>query len=247
MPVSNRVMLTNKCPFTDAYLEKQLGMRAGATLSMMLFGDVRFALYTNNIPLADVPQALTGGLLTEKILLLNRTLKEDFGVIKPRIAVLSLNPNAGAGQNEREEDGIITPAMNEAGKQNCLVFGPYSTDSFFGSRMYKKFDGVMAMYHDQIAGACKAIFENTGIYYTAGLPIIHTAPAHGAAYDITGQNLAVDDAFRNAIYSVTDIYRSRASYREATANPLRKYYCNKDMADETIDLTQDDDEILITH
>jgi 4-hydroxythreonine-4-phosphate dehydrogenase len=242
LPVSNQIILKKGYPIHGRYLEKNLSTSKGATLDMLIYGDIRFALFTGSIPLSTVASSITASALVGKLQLLDKSLRCDFGVVKPRIAVLSLNPRAGAGLENSEEESIIAPAISEAGeKHSILAFGPYPVDSFFGSRMYDSFDGIMAMYHDQIAGACKALYETDGVHYTAGLPAIHTAPAHGAAYDIAGQNKASEDSFRRAIYTAIDVFRNRIAYREATANPLRKHYFDKGGSDDSLDLTKDYD------
>ncbi|MDR0537736.1 MAG: 4-hydroxythreonine-4-phosphate dehydrogenase PdxA [Tannerellaceae bacterium] len=247
LPVSNRIILSKFYPVLSSYLERTLKVEKGGALSMLLYDDtVRFALLTENIPLSQVVQSVTKSSLVEKLLLLNRTLKEDFAIVKPRIAILSLNPRAGAGHSEMEEESIIIPAMNEVSEQGIIIFGPYPADSFFGSRMYKQFDCTMAMFYDQIAGACKVLYETGGVHCTAGLPCVHTAPAHGAAYDIAGLNQASDDAFRRSIYTAIDIYRNRIAYRKATANPLRKQYFDKDLGDDSVDLTKDENDDLLS-
>ena len=140
----------------------------------------------------------------------------------------------------KEEETIIIPAMEEMDKQGVLSFGPYAADGFFGSQNYDKFDGVLAMYHDQGLAPFKALAMEEGVNYTAGLPIVRTSPAHGTAYDIAGKNMASEDSFRQALYTALDIYRCRKFYKEATANPLRKQYFDKGGDNEKLDLTKDD-------
>ena len=173
-------------------------------------------------------------------MLFNHSLKQDFGIIKPRIAVLALNPHAGdAGLIGKEEEEIIKPAMAEAERKGVLSFGPYPADGFFGSRMYEKFDGVLAMYHDQGLAPFKALAMDEGVNFTAGLPIVRTSPDHGTAYDIAGQNKASEASFRQALYTAIDIYRNRKRYQEATARPLRRQYYEKG-SEEKLDLTKEE-------
>ena len=135
---------------------------------------------------------------------------------------------------------LLDRNMEEMDKQGVLSFGPYAADGFFGSQNYDKFDGVLAMYHDQGLAPFKALAIEEGVNYTAGLPIVRTSPAHGTAYDIAGKNIASEDSFRQALYTALDIYRCRKFYKEATANPLRKQYFDKGGDNEKLDLTKDD-------
>ena len=130
--------------------------------------------------------------------------------------------------------------MREADKKGVMSFGPYAADGFFGSGMYEKFDGVLAMYHDQGLAPFKALSMDEGVNYTAGLPVVRTSPAHGTAYDIAGKNLASEESFRQALYAALDIYRNRMRYLEANSNPLRKQYFEKGGDNEKLDLTKDD-------
>ena len=139
----------------------------------------------------------------------------------------------------KEEEEIIQPAMEEAERKGILSFGPYPADGFFGSRMYEKFDGVLAMYHDQGLAPFKALAMDQGVNFTAGLPIVRTSPDHGTAYDIAGQNKASEVSFRQALYTALDIYRNRKRYQEATARPLRRQYYEKG-SEEKLDLTKEE-------
>ena len=177
----------------------------------------------------------------EKLSLFNTSLIQDFGVIKPCIAVLALNPHAGDhGVLGTEEESIIIPAIAETEKQGIMAFGPYPADGFFGSQSRHKFDGILAMYHDQGLIPFKMLAMENGVNYTAGLPMVRTSPAHGTAYDIAGQNIASEESFRNALYASIDIYRKRKSYREMTANPLRKHYIDKSGDNVKLDLMIED-------
>jgi 4-hydroxythreonine-4-phosphate dehydrogenase len=242
-PVSNQVMLNSKYPVLAEYLEKTFGDLRSKSLDMLLYGELRIALLTGNIPLSEVPSRVTQENVVEKLHLFNQSLKQDFNIAKPRIALLALNPHAGTGLPGNEEERILIPAMQEAEKTGVMTFGPYATDSFFGSQMYDTFDGILAMYYDQGMAPFRTLIETNGLNYTAGLPVVHTAPAHGAAYDIAGQNLASEDPFRQAVYAALDIYRNRIVFKEATRNPLRKQYFEKGAVDENLDLTKDYDDI----
>ena len=242
-PINKHTIQSDKFEFPGhtEYLEKKLGK--GKKSLMILLNDIlRVALVTGHIPLSEVPSRITKSDIVQKLRIFNHCLKQDFGIVKPRIAVLSLNPHAGdAGLLGTEEETIIIPAMQEAEKKGVMSFGPYAADGFFGSQMYDKFDGVLAMYHDQGLAPFKTLAMDDGVNYTAGLPIVRTSPAHGTAYDIAGQNVASEESFRQALYAALDIYRNRLRYQEATANPLRKQYFDRGGDNEKLDLTKDDD------
>ena len=211
------------------YLEKIFdGGGKHKTLMIMTGDSLRIALVTTHVPLSEVKTQLTREAIVEKISLFNTSLIQDFGVIKPRIAVLALNPHAGdKGLLGNEEETILIPAIADAEKHGITAFGPYPADGFFGSQSWQRFDGILAMYHDQGLIPFKLLAMENGVNYTAGLPVVRTSPAHGTAYDIAGQNIASEMSFRNALYVSIDIYRNRKSYREMKANPLRKYYVDR--------------------
>lgn len=225
-------------PGHTEYLEQTLG--DGQKALMILMTDtLRVALVTGHIPVSQVPSQITVENIVTKLQVFNQSLKQDFTIIKPRIAVLALNPHAGDnGVIGNEEAEIIKPAMEEAERLGVMSFGPFPADGFFGSKMYEDFDGVLAMYHDQGLAPFKALAMEEGVNYTAGLPFVRTSPAHGTAYDIAGQNLASESSFRQAVYTALDVYRSRQSYREATAHPLRKQYFDKGSDNVKLDLTK---------
>ena len=229
-------------PGHTEYLEKCFGGLDKKALMILMKDDLRVALVTGHIPLSQVASSINVGDIVNKLRIFNQSLKQDFGIVKPRIAVLSLNPHAGdAGLLGTEEETIIIPAMQEAEKKGVMSFGPYAADGFFGSQMYDKFDGVLAMYHDQGLAPFKTLAMDDGVNYTAGLPIVRTSPVHGTAYDIAGQNVASEESFRQALYAALDIYRNRLRYQEATANPLRKQYFDRGGDNEKLDLTKEDD------
>lgn len=190
---------------------------------MMLVNDVlRVAVVTGHVPLKDVASKLTTELITDKLLVLDKSLKQDFRIDRPRIAVLGLNPHAGDnGVIGTEEKEIIVPALKAAEEKGILCFGPYPADGFFGSDAFAKFDAVLAMYHDQGLIPFKTLSMETGVNYTAGLPIIRTSPDHGTAYDIAGKNIASEESFRQAVYLAFDIIHNRRWNNEITANPLK--------------------------
>lgn len=228
-------------PGHTEYLEQCFGNLEKKALMILLKDNLRVALVTGHVPLSQVVSMISVDAVVEKLRIFNQSLKQDFAIVKPRIAVLSLNPHAGdAGLLGTEEETVIKPAMKEAEKKGVMSFGPYPADGFFGSRMYDKFDGVLAMYHDQGLAPFKALAMDDGVNYTAGLPIVRTSPAHGTAYDIAGKNMASEESFRQALYVALDIYRNRARYKEATANPLRKQYFEKGGDNEKLDLTKEE-------
>ena len=194
-------------PGHTEYLEQTLG--DGQKALMILMTDtLRVALVTGHIPVSQVPSQITVENIVTKLQVFNQSLKQDFTIIKPRIAVLALNPHAGDnGVIGNEEAEIIKPAMEEAERLGVMSFGPFPADGFFGSKMYEDFDGVLAMYHDQGLAPFKALAMEEGVNYTAGLPFVRTSPAHGTAYNIAGQNLASESSFRQAVYTALDVYR----------------------------------------
>lgn len=229
-------------PGHTEYLEEHFGNEETKALMILMNENVRVALVTGHIPLAQVASTLTKEDIVKKLCIFNHSLKQDFGIVKPRIAVLSLNPHAGDnGLLGTEENDIIIPAMAEAEEQKVMSFGPYAADGFFGARMYEQFDGVLAMYHDQGLAPFKTLAMEEGVNYTAGLSIIRTSPAHGTAYDIAGQNKASEESFRQAVYAALDVYRNRLRHKEATANPLRKQYFDKGGDNVKLDLTKDEE------
>ncbi|MDR0572927.1 MAG: 4-hydroxythreonine-4-phosphate dehydrogenase PdxA [Tannerella sp.] len=228
-------------PGHTEYLEKKFGDDNHKSLMILLNDYMRVALVTGHIPLSEVKGQLTTAAISEKLTLFNRSLREDFGIIRPRIAVLSLNPHAGdKGLIGNEEADVIMPAIENADKNNMSVFGPYAADGFFGAQTYQLFDGVLAMYHDQGLAPFKALSMDDGVNFTAGLSIIRTSPAHGTAFDIAGKNMASESSLRHAIYTLIDVYRNRKKYHAAMANPLRKQYVDRSGDKEKLDLTKDD-------
>lgn len=214
-------------PGHTEYIEQSIG--EGAKALMILANEtLRVALVTGHVPVTKISSLLTQELIQEKITLFNNSLKGDFGIRAPRIAVLALNPHAGdGGVIGTEEETIITPAIKAMREQGLLCYGPFPADGFMGSGAFSHFDGVLAMYHDQGLIPFKVLAMENGVNFTAGLPIIRTSPDHGTAFDIAGKNEASADSFRQAIYMGIDIYRNRKSDAEAYKNPLRKLYFEK--------------------
>jgi len=189
-------------------------------LMMLCAGNLRVALVCNHVPLADIPAQITEAHIMSKLTLLNNSLKRDFGLEKPRIAVLALNPHAGdQGLLGKEEQEIILPAITKANEQGIWTFGPYAADGFFGTGHFGHFDAVLAMYHDQGLIPFKTL-DMSGVNFTAGLPVVRTSPDHGTGYDIAGKNQADESSMRNAIFMAIDVLRRREEYDELTADPL---------------------------
>ncbi|MDX9770237.1 MAG: 4-hydroxythreonine-4-phosphate dehydrogenase PdxA [Tenuifilaceae bacterium] len=189
---------------------------------MLLVSDImRVGVVTGHIPLSEVPRSINKDLILKKLRLLNSALLKDFGIRKPRIAVLGLNPHAGdAGVLGNEEQEIIIPAIKQANEEGIVAVGPYPADGFFGADNFAKFDAILAMYHDQGLAPFKSLAFDSGVNYTAGLPIVRTSPSHGTAFEIAGQSKASENSFRNALFLAIDIHKNRLEYEELTKNPL---------------------------
>ena len=211
---------------------------------MLLYADnIRVALVTEHLPVSGVAENITKAAIISKLNLLHASLRRDFGIDKPKIAVLGLNPHAGdEGLIGNEEEQIIKPAIKEV-KNNMLVFGPYSADAFFARRSYLQFDAVLAMYHDQGLIPFKTIASGEGVNYTAGLPFVRTSPDHGTAFDIAGKNMADSTSFTTAVFECVDIINRRNEFDERNKNPLRKITAEvlRNVEDEKIDDTIDRD------
>ena len=201
------------------YFEEKASKKA---VMFMVSEHLKVAVSTHHIPVADIAASITKENLTKQVKQLVATLKEDFCVEKPKIAVLGLNPHAGdGGVIGKEEIEIIQPAIQDLFNEGIMAFGPYPADSFFQPEKYKAFDAVLAMYHDQGLAPFKTIAYEEGVNYTAGLPFIRTSPDHGVAYDIAGKNIADETSFSEAIFTAIDIFKSRDEYQELRAHRLR--------------------------
>ena len=201
------------------YLAESFG--AQDHLMFLVSNDLRVAVVSGHVPVKDVAVGLTQDKIISKLKLMHKSLKRDFKIRKPKIAVLGLNPHAGdAGLLGQEEKEVIIPAVKKCFDEGMFVYGPYSADGFFGSAAFKNFDAVLAMYHDQGLIPFKTLSFTSGVNYTAGLSIVRTSPDHGTAYDIAGKGTAKEDSFREAIYTALDILSNREEYDEITANPL---------------------------
>ncbi len=206
-------------PGHTEYLSHQFG---GESLMFMVCDRIRIGIVTNHLALKDVPSALTPELLSEKIRLMNESLKRDFGITIPKIAVLALDPHAGDNGVIGDFDmRVIKPVIDQAQSKGILAYGPFPSDGFFGSSEFNKFDGVLALYHDQGLIPFKLMSFTEGVNYTAGLPYVRTSPAHGTGYDIAGKDKASEQSFRSAVYLACNILRNRQEYDELTANPLK--------------------------
>jgi 4-hydroxythreonine-4-phosphate dehydrogenase len=209
--------------FTFPGHTEYLAQKAGVSdyLMLMVSNTVRIGVITGHIPLEKVSSALTEDLVLRKINIMNRSLMRDFGILKPRIAVLAVNPHAGDnGLIGNEDNTILKPAIEKAYQQQVLAFGPYPADGFFGSGTFHHFDGILAVYHDQGMIPFKLLSFDEGVNFTAGLPFVRTSPAHGTAYELAGKNEANPEAFRNAVYLACTIYNNRLAYDELLANTL---------------------------
>ena len=226
-----------------AFLQERVGGGRKA-LTVLVKRDFRMALATEDIPVREIPKTLTKELLDEKIMAFHRSLKVDFGIDSPRIAVLGLNPHAGDdGLTGTEEKEVIAPALSEMVAKGIQCFGPYPADGLIGSGSFSRFDGILAMYHDQGMIPFKTLAMEDGVNFTAGLPVVCSAPVHGTAYDIAGKGIASENSFRQAVYLAIDVFRNRVLEKEISARPLRKqYYEKKDDSDKLkqLDVPEED-------
>lgn len=214
-------------PGHTEYIETSVG-DGNKALMILMNESLRVALVTTHLPIKDIAKAITKEAIIEKATIFHKSLKRDFRISNPRIAVLSLNPHAGDnGLLGSEEQEVIKPAIDELEKQGIQAFGPYPADGFFGSNAYDHFDGVLAMYHDQGLAPFKTIALESGVNFTAGLPIVRTSPDHGTAFDIAGQGKADENSFRQAVYTAIDVFRNRQDYDEPLQNPLPKLFHEK--------------------
>lgn len=208
---------TGHTPFLKSFFDAK-------DVVMMLCADsFRVALVTEHLPVSEVARHITKESILSKLTIINKSLQKDFGIDKPRIAVLGLNPHAGdEGLIGNEEETIIKPAIKEAKNSNMLVVGPFSADAFFARGQYQKFDAVLAMYHDQGLIPFKTLATGEGVNYTAGLPMVRTSPDHGVAFDIAGKDKADSSSFTRALFECIDIIKQRNEYDENRKNPVRK-------------------------
>ena len=208
-----------KFPGHTEYLAKEF--EGGEALMFMVADNLRIGVVTGHIPIADVASTISEEKILHKIEQINNSLKSDFNIRKPKIAVLGLNPHSGdKGVIGKEDDEIIIPTVKKAFDAGKLVYGPYSADSFFASDAFTKFDAVLAMYHDQGLIPFKTMSFNKGVNFTAGLSVVRTSPDHGTAYDLAGKNEAQESSFREAVYAACKLYKNRLEYNQLNENPL---------------------------
>ena len=209
-----------KFPGHTEYLESKLN--SGKSLMLLISDKLRVGVVAGHVPISKVPEMITKENIISKLNILNTSLQMDFGIRKPRIAVLSLNPHAGdQGLIGTEEIDVIIPALEEVREKGMMALGPYPADGFFGSSDYVNFDAILAMYHDQGLAPFKALAFDSGVNFTAGLSKIRTSPAHGTAYSIAGANVASQKSFQQALYMAIDVFRNRQNFEEINKNPLK--------------------------
>lgn len=208
-----------KFPGHTEYLEENL---EGKSLMILMTDELRVGLITGHIPISEVSTTITPELIKEKVAIMHASLKQDFNINKPKIAVLGLNPHCGDnGVIGKEDDNIIRPTIKAIKESGKLVFGPYAADGFFGSENYKNFDGVLAMYHDQGLAPFKSLSFGNGVNFTAGLDKIRTSPDHGTGYDIAGKRKANPDSFKEALFTGLKNFKTRKEFLELHANALK--------------------------
>lgn len=232
-PIHKKAMQLADFPFIGhtEYITQE--MNAKESLMLMVSDSLRVGVVTNHLPVKEVAAAITREKILRKIQIMAETLKVDFGIDKPTIAVLGLNPHAGdEGAIGKEEENIIRPAIEDAKNKGILAFGPYPADGFFGSGQFHKFDGILAMYHDQGLVPFKVLSFGEGVNYTAGLASVRTSPDHGTAYDIAGKGEADPSSFIKALYLAVDIVNNRNEYLDQRANSLERRK-QKALLDET--------------
>ncbi|MGF1554949.1 4-hydroxythreonine-4-phosphate dehydrogenase PdxA [Paucihalobacter sp.] len=201
------------------YIAKELN---GKSLMFMVTDNLKVGLLTDHLPLKDVSSAITAEVIEGKINIIYNSLIKDFKTIRPKIAVLGINPHAGDnGVIGNEDDNLLRPVLHKFQEKGMLVYGPYAADSFFGSNNFKNFDAVVATYHDQGLIPFKTISFGEGVNYTAGLSKVRTSPDHGTAYEIAGKNTADASSFKQAIFTALKIFKNRAQHEKLSINPLK--------------------------
>ena len=221
-PINKHNIQSDKFNFpghTD-YLAKQL---EGDSLMFMVTDTLKVGLLTDHVPLKDIASHITPELIIKKINIIHNTLKQDFGIRKPKIAVLGINPHTGdSGVIGNEDDEILRPTLTKIKEQGKLIFGPYAADSFFGSDNFKNFDAIVATYHDQGLIPFKTLSFGQGVNFTAGLSKVRTSPDHGTAYEIAGKGIADSGSFKEAVFTAINIFNKRKEYLDLSKNPLKK-------------------------
>jgi 4-hydroxythreonine-4-phosphate dehydrogenase len=221
-PISKKNIQREGFDFTGHTEFLQSEFDASESLMFMVCDELKTGIVTAHIPLSQVASSVTKEKILQKLRLINQSLKEDFGVEKPKIAVLGLNPHAGEeGLLGTEEQQVIIPAIQQAKDENIFAYGPFPADGFYGQEMYMQFDAVLAMYHDQGLVPFKALKFTIGVNFTAGLSKIRTSPAHGTGFAIAGKNIADETPFKEAIFRAISIFEKRMEYRQLNENPLQ--------------------------
>ena len=216
---SNVQSETFNFPGHTDYLAKEL---EGESLMLMVSNGLRVGLLTDHVAVKDISATITRELIEKKINTIHKSLIQDFGISKPKIAVLGINPHNGDnGVIGNEDDTVLIPTLTNIRNNGKLVFGPYAADSFFGSGNYKNFDVVIASYHDQGLVPFKTLSFGSGVNYTAGLNKVRTSPDHGTAYDVAGKNVADHESFKQAVFTAIDIFHSRDEHEKISENPLK--------------------------
>lgn len=222
-PINKSNVQSDKFSFAGHTEFLEYRFESSGALMLMINDFIKVGVVTGHIPISEIAEYITKDVVISKLRIMNKSLQVDFGCRKPRIAVLGLNPHAGdnglIGDDEIRE---IIPAIEAAREENILAFGPFPADGFFGSSSCSKFDGILAMYHDQGLIPFKSM-SSEGVNFTAGLSVIRTSPAHGTAYEIAGKGEALPESFRNAVYLACDIFKSRSSFKSLTSNPLKSH------------------------
>lgn len=221
-PIDKEMIQSEEFRYTGhtEFLAKEL---EGEPMMIMTSELMRVGLVTIHVPVAEVSSRLTKELIVERIKQINASMREDFGVVRPKVAVLALNPHAGdGGLLGKEEQDIIKPAIVETYEEGILAFGPFASDGFFASGQFKKYDAILAMYHDQGLAPFKTLTPD-GVNFTASLGKVRTSPDHGVAYDIAGKGIADEQAMRNALYEACDIVRRRGEWQKWNENPLEHF------------------------
>jgi 4-hydroxythreonine-4-phosphate dehydrogenase len=202
------------------YLAREL---EGESLMFMVTDKLKVGLLTDHVAVKDVATMITPALIRKKVAVIMESLKMDFAIRRPRLAILGINPHSGdEGVIGKEDDEVLKPVIREMAEEGMLVFGPYSADSFFGSGTHEAFDAVLAAYHDQGLIPFKTLSFGKGVNYTAGLNRIRTSPDHGTAFEIAGKGMADNSSFEEAVFTALQIYRNREEYLGLTSNPLQK-------------------------
>lgn len=223
-PINKYNIQSDKFTFAGHTDFLETRFHAEGALMFMINDFFRIGVVTAHIPVAKIAEYITKDTVMRKVRIMNSSLIQDFGIRKPKIAVLGLNPHAGdKGVIGDEEEKEIIPAIDALREENILAFGPFPADGFFGSSNFNKFDGILAMYHDQGLIPFKSMNYEGGVNFTAGLPVVRTSPAHGTAYELAGKDQASPNSIRRAIYLACDIFSARNGYAELTANPLKSY------------------------